>query len=144
MRHLKKTIVTFVAISSVSIISVMANQDAATKLNHWYNNAFDKSSATTLQVRDSGLQKIHDTALEQQTLLKEEIGSEIDSFLQNTLTKSKGSIKQHEKNYRHQIEVVQTNLLDGLSYDTTDSQKIQLESEITDDVEELLSEILGE
>jgi hypothetical protein len=122
----------------------MANQDAATKLNHWYNNAFDRSSATTLQVRESGLQKIHDTALEQQALLKEEIGSEIDSFLQNTLAKSKGSIKQHEENYKLQLEMVQTNLLDGLSYDTTESQKFQLESEIIDDVEELLSEVLGE
>jgi hypothetical protein len=144
MRHLKKTIITFIALSSVSIIPVMADQDAATRLNHWYNNAFEKSSATTLQIKENGLQKINDMSLEQKDVLKEEIESEMDLFLLNTLSQSKDSIKKHEEDYKLRLDMVHTNLLEGISFITTDSEKIQIESEITDDVEELLSEVLGE
>jgi predicted HicB family RNase H-like nuclease len=122
----------------------MASQDAATKLDHWYNNAYLKSSETALQVKENGLQKIKDTTIEQRAALKEEIESEMNSFLLSKLAQSNDSIKNYEKDYNLRLEMAQSNLLEGISFDTTDSENSQLESEITDEVEELLSEVLGE
>jgi hypothetical protein len=144
LRHLKKALITFIAISSVSVISVMANQDVALQMDQWYKTAFQLSSASTLQEREKGLLEISNSAKEQQEVEKEEAASQIESFLLNTIIQSKARIQNHEEDYLIRLESAQTVLEDSISDENAENEKAQLDAEITADVEEMLSEVLGE
>lgn len=144
MNLLKKLILTFGAISSVSVVTVMANQDTAAQLDHWYQTAFQTHSETVLQVKEKGLQEIKDTTKAHQLAEEEAASKKIESFFQNALDQSQSSIQNHKKDYIYQLEKTKTDLGSRLSEETTEKDKARLDSEITDDVQETLSEVLGE
>ncbi|MBO0959873.1 hypothetical protein J1P26_09060 [Neobacillus sp. MM2021_6] len=144
MNKFKKSILTFVAISSVSVVSVMANQDVAAQLEKWYNTAYQKSSETTLQGEEKGLREIKDTTKELQHVVKDQAVSDIGSFLLTTLNQSKGSIENHQKEFQSRLYKAKAELeQDGFDVHA-ENEKATLDAEMTADVEEMLSEVLGE
>lgn len=144
MNLLKKLILTFGAISSVSVVTVMANQDTAAQLDHWYQTAFQTHSETVLQVKENGLQEIKNTTKAHQLAEEEAASKKIESFFQNALDQSKSSIQNHKKDYISQLEKAKSDLGSSISNESTEKDKAKLDSDITDDVQETLSEVLGE
>jgi len=144
MNILKKSIMTFIAISSISVIPVMANQDIAAQLDQWYKNVFQESSQTTSQVKEKGLQELKNTVKEQQAAEKEAAAAKIQSFLQNSLDTSKDNISNYQKDYISRLEKAKADLEKSISGEPTKKEKAKVDSEITDDVEDVLSEVLGE
>lgn len=134
----------FVALSSVSVGSVMANQDVAAQLDQWVNTPYQKSSEITLQVQEKGLQQIKEATMEQQLVEKEDAVSKIESFLLTTLGQSKGSIENYQKDFQSRLQKAQTDLEQKNSVQTADRDRSKLEAVITDDVEEVLVDVLGE
>ncbi|WML41464.1 hypothetical protein RCG19_07390 [Neobacillus sp. OS1-2] len=144
MNKLKKSILTFVAISSVSVVSVMANQDVAAQLEKWYSTAYQISSDTTIQVEEKGLQEIKDTTKELQRVEKNQAASDIGSFLLTALNQSKSSIENHQKEYQSRLNKAKAEL-EKNGFDVhAENEKVTLDAEMTADVEEMLSEVLGE
>lgn len=135
---------TFIAISSISVIPVMANQDIAAQLDQWYKNVFQESSQTTSQVKEKGLQELKNTVKEQQAAEKEAAAAKIQSFLQNSLDTSKDNISNYQKDYISRLEKAKADLEKSISGEPTKKEKAKVDSEITDDVEDVLSEVLGE
>jgi transposase-like protein len=144
MNPLKKTIITIIAISSVSVVSVMANQDVAAQFDKWYQTAFQKSSESTFLATEAGLQEITETTKQRQQVLRENAVSKIETFLLNTSDKSKNSIKNYQNNYLSRLKKTETELERSNLDVSIENKKAQLDSEMTDDVEGMLSEILDQ
>lgn len=144
MNNLKKTIMTFVAISSLSVGTAMATSDVAGQVENWYKNAFQESTESTTQTTEEGLIKIENTTKKHQIMEMEAAASKIESFFQTTIGQSKSSIESYQKNYQSRLIKAQTKLEESNFNEFAESEKIKLNSEITDDVEEMLADVLGE
>jgi hypothetical protein len=142
MNNLKKSIMIFVAISSVSVVSAMATPDAEGHLENWYKKEYQKSVEKTLPIMTDGVLEINNSMLE----LLRDVSSSItfDSIYLNTIKGSNSEIETFQKSFLSRLNESKAELSDIELNDFTEEKVKDLNENVTTEVESILQEILEE
>lgn len=143
MGRFKKVLVITTALLSLTAASVMAIQDAGSYLEKWYKAAYDTSLQATTPVMADGLMEIRNIGKSPLVTEKEEAAAKLKTFYLSTISQSKDDLESYQENYKQRLAKVKASLEDSDFSDVVEKEKANLELEITDDVEEMLSDLLS-
>lgn len=144
MNNLKKSIIIFTAISSISVVSAMASSDARGNLEDWYEKEYQESVQDTSQIMADGVNEIKSSIEDDQLKDVPFITSIIDSYYQRTIKDSKNDLENYQKSYLSRLNETQTKLGEVKLDDITEEKVRTIEDDLTIEVENILQDILEE
>ncbi|MEQ2529524.1 hypothetical protein EKG37_08545 [Robertmurraya yapensis] len=121
-----------------------ASSNASEALSSWYKKEQTNSNNVLFTSIAGGIIDIFVSTTKQTAILKEQAASTLSSISLEKNADMKTSIESYHKNYQTQL-LESTNNLDPESYfqEYTETKKVQLNSELDEDIESMISEVFG-
>lgn len=139
-----KRLVIFLFTCSMLVGTAYASLNVSEALSSWYKNEQTNSNNFLFsRVADNILDILISTA-KQTAILKEQAASTLTSFSFEKNADMKQSIESHHRNYQTQLLETTKNIdTENHFKEYTETKKVQLDSEIDEDIESMISEVFG-